>query len=347
MKYVVCYKIFLFICLTFIGITIPGNVFAQKSLRVEFKIQSRTSLNLNDIRIILKSKNSVEKTENYSVDTLPTVYELDYNDIYLVSFDHPDYYDKSIEINTYLSRKYAGEKYSLEIEVTMDNNCEQNPDVHRVIYKPIGRIEFNRSKKKFDYDAAYTFRMGERYDKRRKERCELVAEAERFRKKLQKLEAAGVNDPGKRMELKRQEEQLAALEKLQAQVITKQKEESLEEIKLEQKKETDKIASNENKNKIEKDKAVVREPLFDEKQQQIHIFPKAGWPSEVANSILDDKYKPRPIGTFTYDLSKGRTDFYVPDAEELRKKFPEAFEKAFPNWDYIVETNTKYKNKNK
>ncbi|MBT3424218.1 MAG: hypothetical protein HN431_15560, partial [Bacteroidetes bacterium] len=40
-------------------------------------------------------------------------------------------------------------------------------------------------------------------------------------------------------------------------------------------------------------------------------------------------------------------EFFIEDVPELREKFPTQFEKAFDNWDYIVDTYSKYLEDNK
>ncbi len=342
--------VFLFLILSIPSVKIEGQT---PGLKVFFRVQSRESLLLPDVKILLKDLTAGTQSEYYSNDSIMSEFDLSFNKEYEFDFIHPDYYEKSVVIRTDVPRRFMSERYSLEIEITLDRNCENDPEKRKVIYKPIGRIEFNRNKKKFDYDVPYTIRMGERYNERKNERCDLVAEEERMRKKLLKLEAAANENPEKYAELKRMEEQLKAIAILQQKTYEKQKEESLEEIRQEKEallaraREEEKLKQ---ASKTESELAIYKNKgnKFDETQPQIYIFPRSGWPSELANYILHpETYKPRPIGTFTYDLTKGRSDFYVFDAEELRKKFPEQFQKAFPNWDYIVETNKKFREENK
>ena len=87
-----------------------------------------------------------------------------------------------------MPKKKADKSYLIELEVAMDENCEGSPNLADVIYRPIGRVHYNKSKSKFDYDKDYTFRMGARYDDRRRKRCALVAEKLRAQKKIEKLQ---------------------------------------------------------------------------------------------------------------------------------------------------------------
>lgn len=342
------------------------NGFSQESgLRVILKLQSKESLVLPGVNIICTDQNTNISTTKISVDTLTNDLLLNLNTTYIIEFKNPKYYNKSVEINTDVPRKFMDKIYLIEMEITMDFNCEQNPNFADIIYKPIGRIEFNRSKQKFDYDNNYSFKMSARYTDRKQKRCALVHEKERTQKRIEKLEEKAKEKEDKEVLAQIEAEKLKIAE-LEAQLnleIETQKKESLDEAtaialeeqkKIEQKQlELDKRKKREEEELAEKlaeqkkQEELKNAPTFDEKQKNIFIYPASAWASELAGHINDPEYKPKPIGTFTYDITKSRNEFYVKDVEELRTKFPDQFNKAFKNWDYVYETQMKYKNSQK
>lgn len=320
-------------------------------LETIIKLSSKQELVMNNVIVTITNQQTNEQQQYTTVDTIVNSYILELNQDYLIEFRHPAYYSKSIIINTNLPKKKSRDVYKIEIDVSMDENCEQNPNFADIIFKPIGRIEFNRSKTKFDYDREYTFRMGSRYDDRRKKRCAIVAEQERARKRIEKLSNKRNADTSIVRQIKEEEQRIANLEKRKAEQIHIFKEESEKEIGAvvlaeKEKKEKSRIAEEKKKEEeLEAKKlAETRTPKFDETQPRIYIYPMHSWPSELAEYVLrPEDYKRKPIGTFTHDLQKSRKEFYIEDVEELRTKFPKQFNQAFKNWDYVYETNMKYK----
>jgi hypothetical protein len=62
---------------------------------------------------------------------------------------------------------------------------------------------------------------------------------------------------------------------------------------------------------------------------------------------LNSAYNAKAIGTYAYTQQEDKKEFFIEDVPELREKFPTQFEKAFDNWDYIVDTYSKYLEDNK
>ncbi len=320
-------KILLLILLTLS--VVKTNAQQDYRLKVLLKLQSLENLNIKGIKIEITQKNSSSPEVMYSTDTLDNYVSLELDKEYTIHFSHPKYYSKSIEIDTRVPKKKKTQNFMFEIEVAFDKNCENNPRFAKIIDEPIGRLDYNRNKNNFYYDNRYTFKMGEKYENLKKARCKIAKEINKNKRKAEKLAKRNA-DIEKIKELQAEQEKLLAQQTLiinpEKKVVTKSSKKKPKEKVITVKKQTEKI-------------------VFDKNQKVIHIFPKHSWPSELTNSILEENYKPKPIGTYTYDLRKGRKDFFVRDAKELRKAFPDEFNKAFGNWDYIVKTNTNYKNK--
>lgn len=225
----------------------------------------------------------------------------------------------------------------------------------------MGRVVYNRNSGIFEYDLKYTNKMEALYEEMRSKRCELAAKV----RKAQKL-AIDMGDSAKmavkKAEITAELEQLtidiSTLEEgiteygqkdLESKNIVAQKRQERdkqreEQVVVNQKSVVDStikdtslatLASDSNQNEI-----ADNTPKFDEKKARIFIFPRHGWPSELANYLQGSNYTGLPIGTFSYDLTESRKNIYVEDAEELRKKFPVEFDQAFKNWDYIVKMNS-------
>ncbi|MEA3495653.1 MAG: hypothetical protein U9R42_06415 [Bacteroidota bacterium] len=308
---------------------VKTNAQQDYRLKVLLKLQSLENLNIKGIKIEINQRNGNSNEIVYSTDTLDNYISLELDKEYTIHFSHPKYYSKSIEIDTRVPKKKKTQNFMFEIEVAFDKNCENNPRFAKIIDVAIGRLDYNRNKNNFYYDNRYTFKMGEKYETLKKLRCKIAKEIEKNKRKTEKLAKRNA-DIAKMKELQAEQEKLLAQQSL---IINPEK----------------KVVSKSSKKKPKEKVATVKKQpkkiVFDKNQKEIHIFPKHGWPSELANSILEENYKPKTIGTYTYDLRKGRKDFFVSDADELRKAFPDEFNKAFDNWDYIVKTNTNYKNK--
>jgi len=87
----------------------------------------------------------------------------------------------------------------------------------------------------------------------------------------------------------------------------------------------------------------TKAPVFDQSRPFIYIQPKNSWPSELRLQLLDSNYQSKAIGTYAYTANEIKKEFYIEDVEELRQKFPDEFNAAFKNWDYLVELYSNYK----
>ena len=92
---------------------------------------------------------------------------------------------------------------------------------------------------------------------------------------------------------------------------------------------------------------IKKQAIFDQSKDFIFLESKNSWPSELRNYILNSAYNAKAIGTYAYTQQEDKKEFFIEDVPELREKFPTQFEKAFDNWDYIVDTYSKYLEDNK
>jgi hypothetical protein len=81
---------------------------------------------------------------------------------------------------------------------------------------------------------------------------------------------------------------------------------------------------------------------FDQTKEFIFLEAKNSWPSELRKYILNPSYRAKAIGTYAYTQQEAKQEFFISDVPELREKFPKQFDEAFGNWDYIVDTYSKY-----
>ncbi|MFC2114065.1 hypothetical protein ACFLRI_01805 [Bacteroidota bacterium] len=281
---------------------------------------------------------------------------------YLLEVRHPDFYTKAIEVETGVPKKELHKAHTLYLEVLLKKNCDENPAKAKITDEPIGRVAFDKNQKKFQYDYDITYKMGEKYEEIRKERCRLVEERKKEAKrladeqekarKLAEKQAAEFAEQQRVVAEKARIDSIYAAEKMKeqdqlAEINQKRIEREEQEQRLKEEEERFRLErenreAEERRLAEEEKEAKKREPKFDENRETIFIYPKNSWASTLANSISDPGEERGAIGTFTYSITEGRTDFYVEDAEELRQKFPKEFDNAFPNWDYVVDVNMKY-----
>lgn len=107
-----------------------------------------------------------KKTENGSA-----FIQFPLNKTFLLVVSSNMYYTKTIEINTNIRRMGNTPGFYSDIEITLLENCENNPARSNILEYPIGKIIYNDQKTKFEYDFAYTSEMADLYMSRYEERC--------------------------------------------------------------------------------------------------------------------------------------------------------------------------------
>gem|GEM_PF-1937271 len=146
-------------------------------LNTTVKVYNTNKERLETITVIYTdlSTNQVLKTATVGGSAF---FRLKLNSSYLVVVSGYGYYTKTIEINTSVNRIGNYPAFYTEIEVTLFDNCENNSARANILEYPIGKIKYNNSKTKFEYDFAYTAEMTELYNEKYEERC-LKAEKEK------------------------------------------------------------------------------------------------------------------------------------------------------------------------
>jgi len=326
-------------------------------INAELRIDSREKGMIDGAYIYATNLNTYEAKGVKSSKGKAILY-LQLNHLYLVEVSHPGFYKKSIHIETKVGKKDIVNS-QIEIDIILKKNCENDTAIGVIMEQAMGRVVYNKSSGKFEYDLKFTNKMEALYEEMRIKRCELADKV----RKAQKL-AVDMGDSAKmatkQAEITAEMNQLAIDIALFEEGIKKYGDKDLESKNIvafkpeEEKPKEDSviIAAMIISDTATKDTVIMSQASdtniidsektekFDEKQPRIFIFPRHGWPSELANYLKGSDYTGMPIGTYTYDLTKSRTSIYIEDADELRKKFPIEFDQAFKNWDYIVKMNT-------
>jgi len=347
MKYSII--IFFFICCTFL---LYGQSNDTTGLFTEISIDSWEKGPLSDAYIYCTNLNTYEAKGVKSINGKALLYLLP-NSLYLLEVSHTGFYSKAIHIETNIGKNNSLSDTKIIVQIILKKNCESDSIAGIIMSEAMGRVSFNRNTAKFEYDLKYTNKMEAIYEDIRTKRCDLAAKV----KKAQKL-AVEMGDSAKMAERKTEiEAEMAQLAKEIALLeegvkIFGEKDLRAKDIALNDKTEPDStIAMNvesgnnivfadsfSTSDSIKKQK--TRTSKFDERKPYIFIYPRHGWPSELAKYLKEPNYAGASIGTFSYDLTESRKDIFIEDAEELRKKFPTEFNQAFPNWDYIVQVNS-------
>ena len=342
--------------------TFTVNAQDTNHINAKITVDSWENSKLNDAEVIYTDLiNRISRTETTVLGYCEL--KLDLNTSFLIEIKHPDYYTKSIEVETDVPRKQLHKSHSLILEILLKKNCDEDPAKAQITADPIGRVKFDKGRKEFQYDFDFTFRMEARYEEERKLRCRIAAELQKEAKRQAEERLKALKLAEKNAAEKAEQDKLAAekarIDSLQLAANLKEAERlaMVDQKRLDRQAEDEKIKQENEKFRQERaareaedrrlaeevKEAKKREPKFDDTKELIFIYPKNSWPSKLANSIQEPNTEVGPIGTFTYTITEGVKEFYIEDAEELRQKFPEEFDKAFPKWDYIVEVNNKYK----
>jgi len=350
-----------FILLLFLLVSFT-NTFAQDAdegfLNTTVKVYNINKEKLETITIIYTdlSTNQVLKTATVGGSAF---FRLKLNSKYLVIVSGYGYYTKTIEINTDVKRIGNYPAFYTEIEITLFENCENNSAKANILEYPIGRILYNNSKTKFEYDFAYTSEMTELYNERYQERCKkaekeiaeqttkaepkepektksepVVKETPKKEPAPTKVAEQKINDQNAQTENKNETEKVIESVKIANQILSE--DEPLPDVQPNQS-----IVTKEYEKK-EAPVTIIRNPIFDQSRPFIYLQPKNSWPSELRSHLLDPAYKARAIGTFAYTENETKKEFFIEDVPELREKFPKQFDIAFKNWDYLVELYTNY-----
>lgn len=232
---------------------------------------------------------------------------------YLIVVSHKDYYTKSITINTELMRYANHTAFYSNIDVYLNENCEKDPAKSHIFDFPVGKIIYNNIRQSFEYDNSYTNAMMEAYNIIVAQRCHTI---------VTKSDDFDLFDHSRTIEYLSKKTVDTNHDVVKESAI-----DSFEEVPLKEDK--------------------IRPIVIDHSREFIYLQPRHSWPSELRNFILNNDYSPRPIGTFAYTEHEVVKDFYIHDVTEIRKKFPKEFDKAFPNWDYVFDTYSLYKEKEK
>lgn len=347
-----------FLCLNTAGLFAQDTSFITANITVD----SWENPKFNDAIIIytdlIDKKTKIDSTKN----GLSTI-KLKLNTTYLIEIKHPNFYTKAIEVETDVPRKQLHKSHTLILEILLKKNCDGDASKAEITPDPIGRVKFDKGQKEFQYDFDFTYQMEARYETERKLRCQIAEELRKEAKRQEEERIKALKLAEKTAAEKAEQDRLAAEkaridsiqfaeteQEIDRLVMVEQKRLERENEAQQNKEDNEKFRqeraereAEEKRLAAEKIEAKKREPKFDETKEYIFIYPKNSWPSKLATSILEPGSDVGSIGTFTYTITEGVTEFFIEDAEELRLKFPEEFEKAFPRWDYIVEVNTKYK----
>lgn len=298
---------------------------------------------INGAHIFCTDMNTYEAKGTTTVSGIARIY-LNLNTLYLLEVSYPGYYKKAIYVETNTGKKNIPSSLTISIEILLKKNCENDTLEGVIMNEAMGRITYNNFSGKFEYDTRYTYRMENIYEDLRKKRCELAGKI----RQAQKI-AIEMGDSAKNTEkvaqLEAELERLAVeINKLETSVKEYAEKDLNEKIEsfngIKNKQTTGSDTSRQNVSTSSDEWKKVK-PKFDETKPYIFIFPRHGWPSELQRFLQDSNYISQPIGTFCYSLNDEKKDIYIEDASELRQKFPNEFNKAFYNWDYIVNMNNK------
>lgn len=294
---------------------------------------------ISGARIACTNLNTMEAKGTKTTNGLARLY-LSFNTLYVIEVSYPGFYKKAIHVETTIGKKDILPNMTVNIEFLLKKNCENDSMEGTIMNEAMGRITYNKHNRQFEYDTRYTYRMENIYEDIRKKKCELAAKVRRAQKIAVEMGDSAKNT-AKIAELKAELEQLAVeINKLE-QGVREYYEKDLKDKN---------VASFSGKITASADTVTASDttssedwkkvkPKFDEKKPYIFIFPRHGWPSELANYLQDSSYNAHSIGYFCYSLNEEKREIYIEDAAELREKFPAEFDKAFYNWDYIVNVN--------
>nr|MBC8342378.1 hypothetical protein [Bacteroidota bacterium] len=309
-----------FFCLLCLCIPIT-NVYAQDTnyIKANITVDSWENPKFNDAVVRYTDIFSNESKADTTKKGLCIV-KLNLNTTYLIAVSHPEFYTKSIEVETDVPRKQLHKSHTLFLEIILKKNCDENPAKVELTPDPIGRVKFNRGDKEFQYDYEFTYLMEAKYEEERKLRCRIAEELRKEAKRQEEERLKALKLAEKMASEKAERDRLLAEKaRIDSIQMATAKQESdrlamIEQKRLEREAEEKRIKEENEKFRQERaareaeerrlaeerKQAKKREPRFDETKEFIFIYPKHGWPSALANSILEPGSEIGPIGTFTY-----------------------------------------------
>jgi len=131
--------------------TFTVNAQDTNHINAKITVDSWENSKLNDAEVIYTDLiNRISRTETTVLGYCEL--KLDLNTSFLIEIKHPDYYTKSIEVETDVPRKQLHKSHSLILEILLKKNCDEDPAKAQITADPIGRVKFDKGRKEFQYE---------------------------------------------------------------------------------------------------------------------------------------------------------------------------------------------------
>ena len=311
-----------------------ANTWAKVQLTVEVHLYDFKRTDLDSVSVIVEDLNTGEFYFDKSDFDGMAYIKLDLDKFYQITFQHPDFFTKTVEFNTETPGKRLP-RYTLEFEVVMFHNCKKNGE-NNIFREPIARVVYNKRHKQFEFDMNFTDKAKKRFEDAVNELCPLKTvqkEVAKKYKKEQKIREQIAKEKAAR------EKELQIVEEKKQSIFSYEEEENynvfdtiVEKVEIVVETEIEEKQVLEPKNKEEK---------FDaESNSDIYISAESNWVTLVQRKMTYPEEK-IVVGKYSYSLQGEKFDIYVDDVEELREKFPYEFKQAFPNFDKIYKAPKK------
>jgi hypothetical protein len=306
------------------------NTGSKVQLTVEVHLYDFKRTDLDSVSVMVEDLNTGELYFDKSDFDGMAYIKLDLDKFYQITFQHPDFFTKTVEFNTETPGKRLP-RYTLEFEVVMFHNCKKNGQ--NIIYRePIALVVYDKRKRQFEFDMKYTDKAKKLFEEAVDEICPLKTDQKvvaRQYKKEQKIREQIAKEKAAR------EKELQIVEEKKQDIFSYEEEDKynvfdtiVEEVEIVVDSEKEEKQVLEPKNKVEK---------FDaESNSDIYISAESNWVTLVQRKMTYPEEKIM-IGKYSYSLQGEKFDIYVDDVEELRKKFQYEFNQAFPNFDRIYK----------